>query len=178
VNVLYVCEDYTLDQYVLQPILEAMFREIGRKAKIRPCMDPRFRGISQATNWERLREEVIKRYKGMWDCFLLIVDRDGDAGRRTKLDGLEARATEMLPGDRVFLAENAWQEVEVWVLAGHELPSAWAWKDVRADPNPKEHYFQPFAKSQGVQSAPGGGRRPLAREAATRYSRLRSRPWS
>jgi len=46
------------------------------------------------------------------------------------LDQLEAR----FGNDRfVFLAENAWEEIETWVLAGLELPGKWRWADVRAE---------------------------------------------
>jgi hypothetical protein len=37
------------------------------------------------------------------------------------LDHLEARAAVYLGDDRRFLAEHAWQELEVWALAGHDL---------------------------------------------------------
>ena len=62
-----------------------------------------------------------------------------------------------MPMDRKFLAENAWQEVEVWVLAGHDLPSDWVWNAVREEPNPKEIYFEPFAKLRNVLDEPGQG---------------------
>ena len=32
-----------------------------------------------------------------------------------------------------FLAENAWEEIEAWVLAGLNLPSDWSWAEVRAE---------------------------------------------
>lgn len=85
--------------------------------------------------------------------FLLIVDRDGQPGRRQQLERLEGQAgAVLLETNRVFLAENAWQEVEVWVLAGLEdLPKAWSWADIRADAD----------------------REVLAREAAGNYDRIR-----
>jgi hypothetical protein len=78
-----------------------------------------------------------------------------------------------LPVGRRFLAENAWQEIEVWVLAGHDLPNDWSWAAIRAERDVKEAYYQPFARSQGVFNSPGEGRRKLAEDAAKRYGRVR-----
>ncbi len=72
-----------------------------------------------------------------------------------------------------MLAENAWQEIEVWVLAGHDLPPDWSWKEIRNEPNPKEVWFEPYAKARGRFDEPGQGRKTLAREAAARYGRIR-----
>ena len=171
-NVLIIPEDFRKDQYMLKPIVSAMLSEIGRPVKVRVCQDPLLGGIGQALKWERIHE-IIERYKGMVGLFLLCVDRDGIEGRRLALDNLEHQARNELPGDRKFLAENAWQEVEVWVLAGHDLPPDWAWNAVREEPNPKEVYFEPFAKLRNLLDEPGQGRKTLAREAAGKYHRIR-----
>ena len=122
-------------------------------------------------DWELLGP-VIERYKGMIDLFLICVDRDGNTTRRAALDNIETQADKIAPGC-IVLAENAWQEIEVWVLAGHDLPSNWVWRDIRAEVNPKEAYFEPFATQQGVHQSPGGGRKALAQQAARRYNRIR-----
>jgi hypothetical protein len=109
----------------------------------------------------------------MVDVFLHVVDRDGNNNRRTSLDNIEKKAVAYLPSGRVFLSENAWQEVEVWVLAGHSLPNDWAWLDVRQHPDSKEAYFEPFARNRGLLDEPGQGRKTLAREAAANYRRIR-----
>lgn len=72
----------------------------------------------------------------------------------------------------IFIAENAWQEIEVWVLAGHNLPNNWNWQTIRQEIHPKETYFEPFAKQRNVLDTPGEGRKPLAEEAAKRYERI------
>lgn len=172
-NVLVIPEDFRKDQYVLKPVVEAMFQAIGKsRATVRVCQDPLLGGVDQALNWERI-QQVLDRYRGMVDVFLHIVDRDGNVNRRVSLDNIERNATDHLSADRVFLSENAWQEVEVWILAGHPLPSDWAWRDVRQHPNPKEAYFEPFAKTRGLTDEPGQGRKTLAREAAANYRRIR-----
>jgi hypothetical protein len=172
-RVLVIPEDFRKDQYVLEPIIGAMMRELGRpQTKIRVCRDPLLGGIGQALRWERI-EEILGRYQGMVDLFLLCVDRDGKEERRAVLDYLEQQAKDALSTDRLLLAENAWQEIEVWVLAGHDLPAGWAWKSIRAEINLKEVYFLPFAKSRGLLEQPGEGRKTLAQEAARRYVRIR-----
>jgi hypothetical protein len=174
-NILAVPEDFRKDQYILKPILAALFAAIGRpRARIRVCQEPLLGGISQAMDWERI-QEILDRYRGMVDIFLLIVDRDGETHRRQALDNLERKAKEYLAADRFFLAENAHQEVEAWILAGHDLPDDWNWKDIRTERDSKEVYFEPFAKSRNVTDAPGGGRKPLAESAAGNYRRIRSR---
>ena len=114
-------------------------------------------------------------YKGMTDLFLLIVDRDGEEGRRKRLDQLEQEARNFLGSERLFFAENAWQEVEVWVLAGHDLPKNWKWDSIRSEIHPKEQYYEPFAKQQGVWEQLGQGRKTLAEAAAGRYTKIRQR---
>lgn len=169
-RVLVIPEDFRKDQYILKPIVEAMFADIGRKATVVVCQDPLLGGIAEALKFERMGQ-IFDRYRGMVDLYLLLVDRDGIVGRRAALDDRECWAREARKV--VLLAENAWQELEVWALAGHDLPSDWAWTEVRADPNPKEHYFTPFARQRGLGNAPYEGRGVLAKEAAGRYGRIR-----
>ena len=73
----------------------------------------------------------------------------------------------------MFFAENAWEELETWVLAGLRLPKKWQWADVRAEISVKERYFDVLARRRGVADAPGGGRKPLAEEAARRIDAIR-----
>ncbi|MCO6456716.1 MAG: hypothetical protein J5I93_15565 [Pirellulaceae bacterium] len=107
--------------------------------------------------------------------FLLLVDRDGKAERRHALDVLEGKARVELGSVKAMFAENAWQEIEVWALAGQKLPKDWNWNEIRAEVHPKEVYFEPLARQRGLLNEPGGGRRTMGREAATNYSRVRSR---
>ena len=173
-NVLVIPEDFRKDQYVLKPIVIAMMKAIGKpKAKVIVCKDPLLGGFGEALKEERIRE-ILERYKGMVDLFLLCVDRDGNINRKQRLIDLEEKAAEILNSDRLFLAENAWQEVEVWVLAGHDLPKEWHWQSIRAEIKPKTYYFEPFAKQRNLLDSPAQGRKLLAEEAAQRYSRIRA----
>lgn len=172
-NVLIIPEDFRKDQYMLKPIISALFSEIGGSAKIRVCQDPLLGGIGQAMKWERINE-IIDRYKGMIKLFLLCVDRDGIETRKQALTNLENLSSDILPDDKALIAENAWQEIEVWVLAGHDLPGDWSWQDLRNEPNPKELYFEPFAKEKNVFNEPGEGRKSLAIAAAGKYKRIKT----
>jgi len=109
--------------------------------------------------------KIVNCYRGMTRIFLLIVDRDCDDNRRAKLDALEKRAETMLAGtDRCFPAENAWQESEVWVLAGmSDLPDDWRWKEIRQDCDPKEHYYGPYARQRNVDKDPARGPRVFSK---------------
>jgi hypothetical protein len=166
-NVLVIPEDFRLDQYILQPLFEAVLAAVGKpRAKVRVVTDPLLGGVTEALKWSNI-EAVIDRYRGMVQLFILIVDRDGDAGRRAALNDLEQRAEALCH----FVAENAWQEVEVWALAAQDVP--WRWSDVRAEPHAKERFFEPFVATRGLQDEPGRGRKTLGREAASRYTRVR-----
>jgi hypothetical protein len=84
--------------------------------------------------------------------FVLCVDRDGHEERRQILDSLQIRANEKLRFPRrFFAAEHAWQEIEVWALAGVQwkLKRPWTWEAIRSERDSKEHYFEPVAKNRG-----------------------------
>ena len=171
-NVLVIPEDFRKDQYILKPIITAMLDALGRPARVEVCQDPLLGGVEQALNWQRIRD-IIEQYDWKVQLFLLCVDRDGKEGRRAALDQLEQKAAALLPVGRVLLGENAWQEVEVWVLAGHDLPGDWNWSDVRADLDAKETFFLPYVRQRGLLEDPGEGRKKLSAEAVRRYTRIR-----
>ena len=122
----------------------------------------------EALKSERI-EEIVNDNEGMIDIFILCVDRDGKEGRRERLNELE----EEFGNAQTFFAENAWEEIETWVLAGLDLPGSWNLMDVRAEVSVKERFFEPLATQRGVASTPGGGRKPLAEEAAQRIGVIR-----
>jgi hypothetical protein len=173
-NVLIIPEDFTIDQYMLKPLIKAMLEAVGKPtANVQVCQDPRFRGIAQLMDWKQLEPVITRRYP-MVDLFIICVDRDGEEGRKEGVNRLEQLAEEAAPGC-IVLAENAWQEIEVWVLAGHVLPKAWNWKVLRQERDPKEKYYVPYATQRGVLDEPAQGRKRLAEEAARQYKRVRSR---
>lgn len=125
------------------------------------CKDPLLGGVGEALKSERLND-IVERYDGTTDVFILCVDRDGNEGRRVRLDSIEAE----FGNGRIFHAVNAWEEIETWVLAGLDLPDGWRWNDVRAEVHVKERYFEPLARDRGVSDGPGGERKALSKEAA------------
>ena len=170
-RVLIIPEDFRYDQYTLKPIFERLLDNLGwSNCKVRVCQDPLLGGVGEALKPERLAE-IVERYDGMIDVFILCVDRDGEPGRRRRLDNIEAKFN---PACR-FLAENAWEEIETWVLAGLELPSQWSWADVRAEIHVKEQYFEPLAAQRGLSAAPGGGRKALAEQASRNINAIRQK---
>ncbi|MCY4121905.1 MAG: hypothetical protein OXG72_13395 [Acidobacteria bacterium] len=170
-NILLIPEDFRKDQYILKPIFNRLLREVGRpRARIRVCQDPLLGGVTEALKPERL-SEIFERYDAMIDIFILCVDRDGHVERRQRLDQLQQRF-----GDsRVFIAENAWEELETWVLAGVDVPTNWSWTDVRAEVQVKERYFDVLVGQRGLGDHPGGGRKPLAEEASRRLDAIRQK---
>jgi len=169
VRVLVIPEDFRKDQYILKPLFERLFADMGRgHAKARVCRDPLLGGVGEALKPKRIRE-VVAQHGGMVDLFILCVDRDGDQGRRQALDRIESE----FRGGCTLLAENAWEELETWVLAGLDLPRGWRWAEIRAAVDVKERYFGPLAEERGVADGPGGGRKALGEEAARRLSGIR-----
>ena len=175
-KVLVIPEDFTKDEHVLKPVVEQILADAGRpNATVLVCRDPNFGGIGEALKIERLRKDVIERYP-MVDLFVLLVDRDGHAGREATAARLETELTAELTGrGGRFVAELARQEVEVFVLAGHDLPGEWNWQEVRRDPDVKNTYFQELVRLKGTSRLPHDGRKKLMLEAMRSWNRIKSR---
>ena len=170
-KVLIIPEDFRKDQFILKPLFSGLFRAIGKPhARVEVCKDPLLGGIGEALKSERI-EDIVSRYEGMTAIFILCVDRDGDKNRHQRLKGLEKE----FGTGRTFFAENAWEEIETWLLAGMDLPQDWRWQDVRAEVSVKEKYFNPLAKQRGIVSTPGEGREMLGKEAARKIPVIRQK---
>ena len=168
-NILVIPEDFRKDQYILKPLVSRLFRHLGApNPRVEVCRDPLLGGIGEALKTAQL-VEIVKDRRGMTDIFILCVDRDGSTGRRLRLDELEA-----LFG-AAFFAENAWEEIETWVLAGLDLPGEWRWADVRGEVQVKEVYFDPLAAQRGVAGELGGGRKTLGEEASHHINAIRQK---
>jgi hypothetical protein len=176
-NVLVILEDTPRDQFIAVPVVQALFQFIGRPAKV-AALPERMRSVEQATDLERLLPVLAAR-RGMVDVFLLIVDRDCKAPDRPR-GGDRAAALQNLERQVIgsgelgaschFLACQAVEELEIWLLAGFEHAS---WMEVRDHCDPKEAYFEPFAKGRGVFEKPAEGRAELMSQAIRRYKRIR-----
>ena len=170
-RVLVIPEDFRNDQYLLKPLFKRLFATMGRRnVRVRVCQDPLLGGVDEALKSKRI-QEVVDQHDGMTDIFILCVDRDGVPGRRQRLDQLEGE----FGNDRTFLAENAWEEIETWALAGLDLPEGWRWADVRAEAQVKERYFNVLADERGMADGPGGGREKLGDVAARNIPAIRQK---
>ena len=170
-NVLIIPEDFRKDQYMLKPLFSRLVRSFNRPSiHVLVCHDPLLGGFGEALKSERI-EEILEKYEGMIDIFVLCIDRDGVVGRRRRLDRLEAEFGNDLP----FLAENAWEEIETWVLAGLQLPNDWRWADVRTEVQVKERYFEDLADRRGLSDSPDVGRKELGEEASRQIRAIRQK---
>lgn len=171
-NVLVIPEDFRKDQYILKPLFTRLFRDIGKgRAKVRICQDPLLGGVGEALKPERIAE-IVGKYAGKTDIFILCIDRDGDRNRRKRLDRIESEPKV----GQILFAENAWEELETWVLAGVEdLPVEWNWKDVRAEVQVKEVYFDKLVVRRKLSESPGGGRKALGEEASRRIHAIKQK---
>ncbi len=168
-NIVVIPEDFRKDQYILKPLITKLLQRIGVSiADVWVCNAPLLGGIGEALKLERLAE-IVERRRGWADVFILCVDRDGEQGRRQRLNQIEAE----FQGRCVFFAENAWEELETWVLAGVRLPNDWRWEDVRAEVDVKERYFEPLVAQRGLDGSTGEGRKALGDEASRRIRAIR-----
>ena len=167
-KVLVIPEDFRNDQYILKPFFQRLFRTEGmRPARVDICLDPLLGGIGEALKIERLRE-IVEQYP-MIDVFILCVDRDGQTTRRQVLDHIENTFGSQ------FLAVNAWEEIETWVLAGLNLPRSWNWADVRAEIQVKERFFEPPVNQRSLTYTLGAGRKILGEEASRNIPAIRQK---
>ena len=172
-NVLVIAEDDRNDRYILLPIIRAMFRAL-RRPKARVDIYPLRNGGWDAVRQWKLVQTVIGDNRQA-DLFLLCVDRDGDPNRRNALDSLEEKARALVSPPRLFLAIHAFQEIEVWALAGIDwrLRPTWTWKQIQSERDPKEHFFMPIARQRGLLDSVAQGRKILGDEAGKNYARVR-----
>ncbi len=176
-NVQIVLEDTPKDQHIAVPLIRALFQHIQRPARV-GALSERLRSVEQVTDMDKLLPILAAR-SGMVDLFILLVDRDCRApgrprggDRATALRNLEKRVIgcgELGP-QCGFIACEAWEELEVWLLAGFEHPN---WHEIRDHCDPKEEFFEPFARARGVFEKPAEGRAELMDEAVRRYRRIR-----
>lgn len=170
-KVLVIPEDPTLDQHVLKPVVERLFKDFGPGARITILQDPHLEGLSQALDPTTIGL-ILERYP-MADLFLLIVDRDCDQQRHQRAEARELQARD---SGRTLFGCLAIEEVETWALALHASELADRWKEVRAECHPKEVYFEPLAREKGwLREGAGRGRSAAMRALPGNWKALRSR---
>jgi hypothetical protein len=150
VKVLIIPEDPSLDQYILKPIVERLFADLGKTPRVTVLLNPRLRGVAQALNSEILAD-IVATYP-MNDLFLVLVDRDGDE-MRTAI----ASARESAHPNRLFVC-LAIEEIEVWMLAIHSDTLEIGWGEIRAEIHPKERIAKLFLRERAPRLDAGKGR--------------------
>lgn len=150
-KVMVIPEDPLLDQYILKPVMERMFRDLGRSARVEILANPRLRCVAQALDAATVKHVVAMH--PMIDLFCIMVDRDGESERRP----IEARAREEEHPDRSMVC-LAVEEVEVWMLAVHRERLDAPWQDIRSERDPKERFAEPFLAAHAPRASLGAGR--------------------
>lgn len=164
-KVLVIPEDQQLDQYIVKPVVEALFDDLGLRARVAVLPEPRLRGASEALDREVV--DGIVRDNPMEDLFLLIVDRDCDRRNHEALaKQRESERTSKL------IACLAWQEVEVWMLALYKDQLGVRFTEVRAECDPKERFAEPLLDQLG-REGPGQGRKHAMRALSGKWQSLR-----
>ncbi len=161
-KVLVIPEDPTYDQYILKPVIERIFSDLKRSARIRVLWNPRLRSVNQALD-STVLADVVSSYP-MIDLFLVLVDRDGDADRRPA----HARRRESEHGGRLIVC-LAIEEVEVWMLAVHRARLSEPWRVVRGEVHPKERFAAPFLAAHAPKLGPGRGRKWAMRSLGSQW---------
>jgi hypothetical protein len=164
-KVLIIPEDQELDRYIAQPVVEALFDDLGRTARIAVISEPRLRGASQALDREMIARIIEEN--PMEDLFLLVVDRDCDReGNVAKAHARQAEHADKL------IACLAVHEIEVWMLALHKESLSLSMADVRAHCDPKEEWAEPFLARSG-SDGPGRGRKHAMQAIKGKWRSLR-----
>lgn len=172
-NVLIITENDTYDQHIARPVITKILSDTGKsRAKIGVCARPRFDGIEDCTNTDKLVHEVISTYS-MVDIFILLVDRDLEPGRDMKLARVEDEVRQYLKPNQFFITGQAFQEIEVWAIAGHDLLEDWRWSDIRNERDSKELYYMPLARSKGYIGYPFHGRKQMTTESLKNWARVK-----
>ena len=166
-KVLLVPEDQTHDQYILKPVIEALFADLEFRARVSVLPDPRLHGDSEALDPEVIRG--IVRDNPMEDLFLLLVDRDCDRNHA------EARAAAIQKEHATkLICCLAIQEIEVWMLALHADSLDAPLSEIRRHCDPKERWAEPLLKQLGTDG-PGAGRKKAMRALQGQWHSLRDR---
>jgi hypothetical protein len=162
-----VPEDPTLDQFILKPIIESIFRDLNRVARVQVLFNPRLRSVDQALEPTQLNS-IIDSYP-QEDLFLLLIDRDCDQNR---LNRVNARESEVTSRAKALIGCLAIEEVEIWAMALYQNQLPAPWQEMRKECHPKETHFHPLVEQLGLQTAVGRGRKQIMKGLSGQYSRL------
>jgi hypothetical protein len=155
-RVLIIPEDPTHDQYVLKPVVAAIFKDLGRVARVDVLQNPRLQSVTQALDPKTLAGIIASNPQR--DLFLLLLDRDCEEFR---IEKIKAREQEALSMNRLLIGSLALEEVEMWALAVYEGPLPDSWQEMRRECHPKEAFFEPLVAELELHNTVGRGRKRL-----------------
>ncbi len=160
---LVIPEDPTYNGYILQPLIERMFKELGKpNARVTILTTTKLDGYPHAVS--AIRGGLTDRYSHL-DFWLFLPDADRAAG----LADLEE---EMARRGISLICCAAQPEVEAWLLAGYRDELSTSWPEVRRHPRLKEEVFEPFLARFGDARSPGHGRKALMQQTLSNYRAL------
>jgi hypothetical protein len=165
VKVLIVPEDQELDRYIVLPVVQALFDDLGLRARIQVLPEPRLRGSAAALDAAVVRD--IVQANPMEDLFILVVDRDCD-----REDNARRAAERQKEHAGKLVACVAREEVEVWLLALYKNDLGVSFRDVLAHCDPKEQWAEPLLQKLG-STGPGRGRKSAMRALKGSWRSLR-----
>jgi hypothetical protein len=155
------CEDHTLDQFVVRPVVSAMLAALGKsKARVQVITSPRLHGFDDLV---RQVCDLVARWGAVSDLVIIAADTDCDDGElrpRNKPQSLHGALADCHSHSERAIAVFARQEIEVWSLWGVRVDLGAAWADVRTDCDPKERFFEPLL-TEDDQRRPDRGRTRL-----------------
>lgn len=165
-QVLILSEDPTLDQHILKPIVEKLFEDLGRRARIAIYEPPRgrTRGVAEALSRENISSLVTDF--SFVRAFVLIVDRDCHPTRSNAVDAIVKEHANKL------VACLAVEEVETWMLALHRADLGVPWAEIRSECHPKERFAIPFLQKRDWTRDLGKGRHRAMRDLGAKWSGL------
>jgi hypothetical protein len=141
IRVFVVCEDHTLDQYVVRPVISALLSHLGKpKSVVKVVTDPKLNGIDSL---KREFDGILARYSAIGNIVVFAIDADGNDGRPGKSDrqkNFEELLASCADADAGAVVA-ALQELEVWALWGSKGQIKESWANVRKEMHPKETYF-------------------------------------
>lgn len=154
------CEDHTLDQYIIVPVLKSLLSHLGKpRAYVRVITDPRITGIDVL---KAQASSILNRYAPLSDLVVFALDadgHDGQAGRKDRYLGFRESIKSHSYSEKAVVVA-AQQEMEVWALWGSRSDIPEPWSEVLKENHPKECFFDPLT-DRADKKKPGRGRQRL-----------------
>ncbi|MEP7362354.1 MAG: hypothetical protein ABI972_03795 [Acidobacteriota bacterium] len=168
-RVLVIPEDATYNGYVVKPLVERIFREIGTaRAQVNVCRTPAVHGKDTVRG---LLPEILDRHPHT-DLFLYFQDSDlqPTEGAFQYLERIADRANQRL------ICVAAQPELEIYPLASVraqiQTELGIGWPELRNHHRLKEECFEVMADRLRLAGGPGKGRLTLMQQALQNYRGL------